>query len=367
MASVVLQVPRRAQSLIIGKGRKTITEIMQDTGTEIYVPARKQQSSEITIKGPTGQAVKDAQERIEHILGYELDEEELTVAYFGVPKSEHSALIGVNGTLLKDLRKQCGCHIHVPRMRDRERNVEVHGNPASIQLAQSKVEAIVGHAITISYSGPVVEGNAKAGAADGSPGAGSPHDDGGAGNAPAAAASGNGRGRARPVSKGSVDPATGKRRLEKGRINDIVFLPQKAATESDPFARILGYMAEASSSVSLCVSVLDNQALAVLLQNLLSQNIPVSIIVSSSVPGSNLSEARTLQSLGAQVKVDPAGVTDCLNFAVIDNALVISGSSTWTKADSLQARQSIVVTNHRDFVRAFKNEFAEIFTSLNSL
>lgn len=86
MASVVLQVPRRAQSLIIGKGRKTITEIMQDTGTEIYVPARKQQSSEITIKGPTGQAVKDAQERIEHILGYELDEEELTVAYFGVPK-----------------------------------------------------------------------------------------------------------------------------------------------------------------------------------------------------------------------------------------------------------------------------------------
>ncbi|KMS94272.1 hypothetical protein BVRB_023080, partial [Beta vulgaris subsp. vulgaris] len=110
--TLTLQMPRRAQSLVVGKSRQIINDIMAKTGTVIVIPSRKEQSSAVTITGEP-ESIEEAQEMIERILGYELDDNELTIAYFSIPKKQHSAIIGPEGSILKELRKKCGCHIHV--------------------------------------------------------------------------------------------------------------------------------------------------------------------------------------------------------------------------------------------------------------
>jgi len=337
--------PRRAQSLVVGKSRQIITDIMAKTGTVIVIPSRKEQSSAVTITGPLA-AIEEAQEMIERILGYELDDNELTIAYFSIPKKQHSAIIGPEGSILKELRKKCGCHIHVPRIRDRDRNVEVHGSAAAIEAAHKELEAILGHPIAVSLTGPVVRSKSTNGSF--------PRKN----KARRASPSGTAEGASRSSPRVLVNATTGKPRLDKGRINQVFFLP--APPDQDPMERILECISNASVSIDLYVSSLDDQNLVVLLQNLLSQNIPVRIIAKN---GSDLTEIRTLQGLGAQVHIDESPSKSAIDFIIVDSAVVINGTHSWTKAGSLAVPQIITMTNHRDFVRVFIAEFNKAFSA----
>jgi hypothetical protein len=68
---ITLQVPARAQPLLVGTGRRVVSQIEQECDVRIGIPSRREDSTTISIYG-TPDASLLAQGKIENLLGYKV-------------------------------------------------------------------------------------------------------------------------------------------------------------------------------------------------------------------------------------------------------------------------------------------------------
>ncbi|KAG9098951.1 hypothetical protein FRC06_005808 [Ceratobasidium sp. 370] len=145
-------VPNRAVPRILGKGGVQISEIKDETDTQIDVekPDQYDPKPDTTIKvRGTKAAIADAKKRILAIAS-EVGEE-LTVV-ITIENKFHRGLIGAGGQGLKDLvakvggpsdsRAQAGL-IHFPRNGEPEDEVRLRGEPGLVKKLQTELERIV--------------------------------------------------------------------------------------------------------------------------------------------------------------------------------------------------------------------------------
>ncbi|QRV79572.1 Vigilin 1 [Ceratobasidium sp. AG-Ba] len=146
--TVEFTVPSRAVARILGKGGVQITEIKDETGTQIDVEKSDSTETLIKIRG-TKSAIADAKKRILAIAS-EVGEETTVVVF--VENRFHRGLIGAGGQGLKDLvakvggpsdpKAQAGL-IHFPRYGEPEDEVRLRGDPALVKKLQAELEKIV--------------------------------------------------------------------------------------------------------------------------------------------------------------------------------------------------------------------------------
>ncbi|KAG9123017.1 hypothetical protein FRC07_000352 [Ceratobasidium sp. 392] len=150
--SLEFTVPNRAVARILGKGGVQITEIKDETNTQIDVEKAEYQESKtdttIKIRG-TKAAIADAKKRILAIAS-EVGEE--TTVVIIIENRFHRGLIGAGGQGLKDLvakvggpsdsKAQAGL-IHFPRNGEPEDEVRLRGEPGLVKKLQAELERIV--------------------------------------------------------------------------------------------------------------------------------------------------------------------------------------------------------------------------------
>ena len=143
----------------------------------------------------------------------------------------------------------------------------------------------------------------------------------------------------------------------------------EALQEEAPLARLLWHLRSAKTSIDLCLFVINSHQLAeAVLAHVADHRKPfrVRLIVDESSYASSGSAVPKFLSKGVKVRFKKMAYLMHHKFAVIDDALVITGSFNWTMQAIMGNKENVIVTSDPGIVQPFSTEFERLWREFDN-
>jgi len=307
------EVPKHLHSIIVGKGGQTIKNLHKETGAFITVPKHEDSSQKVEVEG-TKETLEKAKQAIEHLLGIEISPDPLEIIVGEVPKNKIHNIIGHSGSTIKHLQEQHRVHIHIPKDSS---TLTIEGVKANVDRARAAIEELVGQKLHVKV------------------------------NEIASA----------PIH--TLYDTLEKVDFEKPRILETLFFPDD--NTGAKLTRLLQYLLSAKNTLDVCVYTITDDRISNSLIEAKKRGVFVRIITDDDQSKTLGSDVERMKEHGIEIRMDNSPSNMHNKFAIADHKVVLNGSFNWTRAASTANRENVVISNEKELVDAFENEFEKLW------
>ncbi|KAK2718136.1 hypothetical protein QYM36_005443 [Artemia franciscana] len=171
-----------------------------------------------------------------------------------------------------------------------------------------------------------------------------------------------------------------KKAIPSKIVKEVLFFPDKGIAcpnvscedkncryshESTCLRALVNHLKSAKKSLDVCVCVFSCHELAETLVYVSKGGVPVRVLSDKSIGDVVNSRIPDLRAKGIPVRIHNTPYLMHHKFAIVDNELLLCGSFNWTRQAVTGNNESVIVTNDKDFVERFCNEFSRLW-ELNS-
>lgn len=132
------------------------------------------------------------------------------------------------------------------------------------------------------------------------------------------------------------------------------------------FRRIIHYLDSATGTLDICMYFLTSSILAKAIINAHKRGVTVKIILDESMTQNDYSQTTMFYKEGIKLKYKQLYSAMHHKFVIIDNNIVITGSTNWTMTAFFGNFENLMVTNESELVKPFINEFEKIWTMFDA-
>lgn len=125
--------------------------------------------------------------------------------------------------------------------------------------------------------------------------------------------------------------------------------------------RLRGLCTGARQTLDICVFTISDDRLTQVILEAHTRGVAVRIISDNDKQYDAGSDIRRLHEAGIRVHVDPSQYHMHNKFALFDGRQLANGSFNWTRTATEYNDENLVVTNDRNLVRSFAQEFEEMW------
>jgi phosphatidylserine/phosphatidylglycerophosphate/cardiolipin synthase-like enzyme len=126
---------------------------------------------------------------------------------------------------------------------------------------------------------------------------------------------------------------------------------------------IIGELKQVLSSVDICVYTISDNYITGEILGCRERNVSVRIITDDEKINDSGSDIKTLSRAGIDVHVDNSPYHMHHKFAIFDNAKVLTGSYNWTRSAAQHNQENILMTDYKQVVSTYKEEFDRLWNS----
>lgn len=144
MSKLTVYVAKSQHPSLIGRFGATIKQIQTDSGANVQLPPRDKQTDAIVLAG-TEEQIELAVQAINKALGYEISKAPLLKKEIKIDPGRYGALIGRGGSTLRQLERDNGVAIVVPRRDSKTDLVTVSGSEAACRKCLAAVAKLLGN------------------------------------------------------------------------------------------------------------------------------------------------------------------------------------------------------------------------------
>ena len=130
---------------------------------------------------------------------------------------------------------------------------------------------------------------------------------------------------------------------------------------------IIGELKQVLSSVDICVYTISDNYITDEILKCRERNVIVRIVTDDEKVDDTGSDIKTLSRAGIDIHVDNSPHYMHHKFAIFDNARVLTGSYNWTRSAAEYNQENILVTDNKQVVFTYKEEFARLWNSTKPL
>jgi len=363
-STLTLNIPKRRHVELVGKSGSTVKKLQADFSVKIDIPNRDDPRNEITISGKP-EDLDRIHNEIDSILGIKTSTEPLGSLRLDIPPENHGALIGRGGTNLRDLEKKFRVSIKVPRRDDSEKYVVVEGAEADLQGALDDIEVLLKTKVTVvSSPSPSIKSNKPATppkevtkdkpAPKDKPAASNEKTSSSSVSASSAASSST-------SSSSAAKPAWDKKNIvDYSPFNKVLFFPDKGEKHHN-LEQFLSYLGSATTTLDICVFTITDDRISNVILQAHKRGVKVRVITDNDTSVAEGSDIQKFREHGISVKMDTSPYHMHHKFAAIDKRLLLNGSFNWTRGASTNNCENVMVTNNKDFLIEFENQFESMW------
>ncbi|KAM0728797.1 Mitochondrial cardiolipin hydrolase [Formica fusca] len=143
-------------------------------------------------------------------------------------------------------------------------------------------------------------------------------------------------------------------------------LCRKANCAVGHFRRIINYLDSATDTLDICMYFFTCLPLVKAIINAHKRGVVVRIVLDESMTQNDGSQTMCFYKEGIKPKFKQLDVLMHHKFVIIDNNILITGSTNWTMAAFFGNFENLMVTNESGLVKPFINEFENIWTMFNA-
>ncbi|EFN60379.1 Probable phospholipase D family member FLJ33580-like protein [Camponotus floridanus] len=132
------------------------------------------------------------------------------------------------------------------------------------------------------------------------------------------------------------------------------------------FRRLIYYLDSATNTLDICMYFLTSSILVKTIINAYKRGVVVRIVLDESMTQNDGSQIMSFHKEGIKPKFKQLDVLMHHKFIIIDNNILITGSTNWTMAAFFGNFENLMVTNESRLVKPFINEFEKIWAMVNA-
>ncbi|XP_012226655.1 uncharacterized protein zuc [Linepithema humile] len=161
----------------------------------------------------------------------------------------------------------------------------------------------------------------------------------------------------------------------EAKIFDVMFFSKDSALcrfKMEPCAKpdcavknlrkIVDYFDSAMNTVDICIYFFTCPLLANAIVNAHKRGVVIRLIMDETMTHHDSSQNLLFYKAGIEPKLKSFDVLVHHKFAIIDNSILITGSTNWTMTAFFGNFENILVTNESELVKPFVNEFNRLWT-----
>ncbi|MGE8288076.1 MAG: phospholipase D-like domain-containing protein [Stenotrophomonas sp.] len=145
-------------------------------------------------------------------------------------------------------------------------------------------------------------------------------------------------------------------------LSSVYFSPGDACMQ-----RLRGLCTSAKRSLDICVFTISDDRLTSVILDAHKRGVQVRIVSDNDKLYDDGSDIRRLHEAGIAVHVDHTQYHMHHKFALFDGKLLANGSFNWTRTATSYNDENLVVTNDRNLVRSFAQEFEDLWGRYTAL
>lgn len=126
---------------------------------------------------------------------------------------------------------------------------------------------------------------------------------------------------------------------------------------------IIGELKQVLSSVDICVYTISDNYITGEIFKCRERNVSVRIVTDDEKIDDIGSDIKALARAGIEVHLDNSPHYMHHKFAVFDNARVLTGSYNWTRSAAEHNQENILITDNKQVVSTYKEEFTRLWNS----
>ncbi len=130
---------------------------------------------------------------------------------------------------------------------------------------------------------------------------------------------------------------------------------------SDCAGRLVQLINRSKKSIDVCVFTITSDRLTHALLEAHSRSVKIRIITDDMKAGDLGSDITDLANAGIDIVTDDSPAHMHHKFAIFDAATVITGSYNWTRSASRVNQENLIVSQNRDLLRRFSEEFGQLW------
>lgn len=123
----------------------------------------------------------------------------------------------------------------------------------------------------------------------------------------------------------------------------------------------------AKISIDICMFTISDDMIADAITAVFKNGIKTRIITDDEKVMDKGSDIFKLKYRGIQIKIDSIKSLMHHKFSIIDSHKVITGSYNWTRTGSEVNNENIIISDHRNIVNAFQDEFNRLWDQMTPL
>ncbi len=143
---------------------------------------------------------------------------------------------------------------------------------------------------------------------------------------------------------------------------DVFFSPGSGCLET-----IINAIANAINTISICVFTITDNRITKVILDAHYRGVKVQIITDDDKSFDLGSDAYELQAAGIQVKIDNSPQHMHHKFAVVDKALLLTGSYNWTRGAADLNHENLLISDSQALVHSYLKEFDQLWKSMDNL
>jgi mitochondrial cardiolipin hydrolase len=121
---------------------------------------------------------------------------------------------------------------------------------------------------------------------------------------------------------------------------------------------------KATKVIKICVFTISDDRITAAIRGAQLRGVRVMILTDNEKLFDKGSDVRELAQAGIEVRVDVTENHMHHKFAVIDNEALLTGSYNWTRSAARYNHENLLVTNQRDLVRSYLEEFDRLWQEM---
>jgi len=132
----------------------------------------------------------------------------------------------------------------------------------------------------------------------------------------------------------------------------------------DCLNRIRQMIGEAQKTLEICVFTITDNRIVRKLEDAIGRGVTIRVVsdnLKSEDLGSDLDE---LEKMGIACRYDKTDAHMHHKFAIADGGLLLTGSYNWTRSASTENNENVIVTDHIQLVKPFREEFERMWRKL---
>ena len=134
--------------------------------------------------------------------------------------------------------------------------------------------------------------------------------------------------------------------------------------DDDCAGRICSLLKMARSCVDICVFTITDNSIAGEIVQAKRRGVKIRILTDNDKAGDLGSDIRDLRSAGVEIRTDDSPYHMHHKFAIFDQQKLLSGSYNWTRGAAKNNEENFIVTDDKDLVRSFSQQFEKLWTSM---